>query len=79
MDEFLFVGTTQLNTEVYISELSAQTLMESGFMGDRSGLYLYEVSDEPDSAGIRVLARVPDAGAGYRLLDLLGVRLKEAA
>lgn len=74
MDEFLFVGTTQLNTEVYLSELSSETLRENGLAGDRSALYLYEEVRDSASVGIRVLASVPDLGAAYRLLDFLGVR-----
>jgi hypothetical protein len=74
MDEFLIVGTTQLDTSVYMSELSAETLADNGLSGDRSGLYLYETSDDPASKGIRVLATVPNPEAAYRILDLLGVR-----
>jgi hypothetical protein len=75
MDEFLIVGVSQLETPIYMSELSAQTLRDNGLEGDHTGLYLYEASDEPASRGIRVLAAVPNADAAYRLLDLMGVRL----
>jgi len=74
MDDFLIVGSTQLNTPVYMSELSAETLKDNGLEGDRAGLYLYEASDDPSSVGIRVLATVPNADAAYRLLDLMGIR-----
>lgn len=79
MDEFLFVGTTQTNTEVYMSELSSETLRENGLLSDQSALYLYEEVTDPNASGIRVLASVPDLGAAYRLLDLLGVRQVGAA
>jgi hypothetical protein len=79
MDEFLFVGTTQTNTEVYMSELSAETLRENGLAGDRSALYLYEEVQDAAATGIRVLASVPDIGAAYRLLDFLGVKTPRAA
>lgn len=49
--------------------------MENGIAG-RGGLYLYEECQEGAAAGIRVLAEVPDVGAAYRILDLMG--LKEA-
>ena len=79
MDELLFVGTTQANTEVYLSELSSETLRENGLSGDRGGLYLYEEVRDAASTGIRVLASVPDLGAAYRLLDFLGVQQSVAA
>jgi len=74
MDELLIEGITQLQTTIYMSELSARTLEENGLAGDRSGLYLYEVSEDPASKGIRVLAAVPNAETAYRILDLMGVR-----
>ena len=74
MDEILIVGVSQLETPIYMSELSARTLRDNGLEGDHTGLYLYETSDEPASQGIRVLASVPNADAAYRILDLLGVR-----
>ena len=73
MDEFLFVGTTQLGTPVYMSELSSETLKDNGLEGDSSGLYLYEASEMPGSVGIRVLAAVPNSDAAYRILDILGL------
>lgn len=73
MDDLLIVGTTQDQTNVYLSELSSFTLSENGIAG-RGGLYLYEESEDAKSAGIRVLAEVPDVGAGYRLMDLMGVK-----
>jgi hypothetical protein len=73
MDEFLIVGTTQMQTNIYMSGLSIDTLMENGIHDRPAGLYLYEVSEELISEGIRVLAHVTDAGAAYRLLDLMGV------
>lgn len=47
--------------------------MENGIAG-RGGLYLYEECQEGASAGIRVLAEVPDMGAAYRILDLMGLK-----
>jgi hypothetical protein len=79
MDDFLFVGTTQQNTEVYLSELSAETLRENGLNSDRGALHLYEEVLDAAASGIRVLATVPDIGAAYRLLDFLGVRQSTAA
>lgn len=79
MDEFLFVGTTQVDTEVYMSELSSETLRENGLSGDRAALYLYEEVTDAASSGIRVLASVPDLGAAYRLLDFLGVKQGQPA
>lgn len=73
MDDLLIVGTTQNDTRVYLSELSSFTLNENGIAG-RGGLYLYEECQDAASAGIRVLAGVPDVGAAYRILDLMGVR-----
>ncbi|MDB5451697.1 MAG: hypothetical protein JWO33_275 [Caulobacteraceae bacterium] len=74
MEEFLIVGTTHLDTPVYMSELSSQTLHDNGLYGERAGLYLYEANDDLRSRGIRVLASVPDTDAAYRLLDLMGIR-----
>jgi hypothetical protein len=74
MDEFLIVGRTQLDTPVYMSELSAQTLRDNGLQAPSGGLYLYEASEDPADGGIRVLASVSDADAAYRLLDLMGVK-----
>ena len=74
MDDFLIVGTTRINTPIYMSELSRETLADNGLHNDHSGLYLYESCDEPASQGIRVLATVPNEDAAYRLLDLMGVR-----
>ena len=74
MDDFLFAGTTQANTQVYMSELSSETLRENGLSGERAALYLYEEVHGAAESGIRVLASVTDLGAAYRLLDFLGVR-----
>jgi hypothetical protein len=74
MEEFLIVGTTHLDTPVYLSELSSQTLRDNGMQGDRAPLYLYEASGEESGTGIRVLAAVPDTDAAFRLVDLLGLR-----
>ena len=74
MDEFLFVGTTRANTEVYMSELSKENLIENGISGDTGSLYLYEEVQGAADNGIRVLASVPDLGAAHRLLDFLGVQ-----
>ena len=72
MEDLVIVGTTQAETPIYLSELSAATLNENGIEG-RGGLYLYEECDDPATIGIRVLAEVPDVGAAYRLLDLMGM------
>lgn len=79
MDDFLFVGTTRTDTQVYVSELSSETLRENGMGDDRSPLFLYEEVTDAASSGIRVLASLPDLGAAFRLLDFLGVRQAEAA
>lgn len=73
MEDLLIVGTTQNDTQVYLSELSSFTLDENGITA-RGGLYLYEECHEASAVGIRVLAGVPDVGAAYRLLDLMGVK-----
>lgn len=78
MDDFLAVGTTPNGSQIYLSELSKRTLEENGLRGDVSGLYLYEADDNPRSFGIRVLASVPCLDAGFRMLDLLGLRLTPA-
>lgn len=72
MDDLLIVGTTRNDTHVYLSELSALTLSENGMI-PRGGLYLYEECTGGSDAGIRVLAEVPDVGAAYRILDLMGM------
>ncbi len=74
MDEYLIVGTTQLDTPIYMSELSSRTLRDNGLHGASGGLYLYEASEDPAAGGIRVHASVADPDAAYRLLDLMGVR-----
>lgn len=73
MDDFLVVGTTKNNTQFYVSELSAQTLRDNG-ISSGSGLYLYEVSDDPGTFGIRVLASLPNEKSAYRMLDILGAK-----
>lgn len=73
MEDLFIVGTTQNDTLVYLSELSSFALMENGIAG-RGGLYLYEECQEGAAAGIRVLAEVPDVGAAYRILDLMGLK-----
>jgi hypothetical protein len=70
MNEFLIVGVTQSNTQLYVSELSSYTLKKNSLVGEGPGLYLYEESDEPGE--IRVLAKVPNIDAAYRILDILG-------
>jgi hypothetical protein len=73
MDEFLIVGTTQLGTPIYMSELSRQTLKDNGLDSASGGLFLYEASDMAGSVGIRVLAEVANEDAAYRLLEMLRV------
>ena len=78
MDEFLAVGATPNGDHIYISELSRQTLVENGLRDDTGGLYIYEATDDPNGFGIRVLASVPCLEAGFRMLDLMGLRLTPA-
>lgn len=78
MDEFLAVGATPNGEQIYLSELSRQTLVENGLRDDTGGLYLYEATDDPKGFGIRVLASVPCLEAGFRMLDLMGLRLTAA-
>ena len=78
MDEFLAVGATPSGEQIYLSELSRQTLAENGMFSDTSGLYLYEADSDPTGFGIRVLASVPCLEAGFRMLDLMGLRLTPA-
>ena len=74
MDDFLIVRTTQNDTQIYMSELSAQTLRDNGISSDRAGLYLYEISDNPGTMGIRVLASIPNEDSAYRMLDILSAK-----
>jgi len=78
MDEFLVVGTTPTGTQVYLSELSKRTLADNGLSEDRSGLYLYEASEEASGSGIRVLASLPCLESAYRMIEVLGLRLSPA-
>lgn len=75
MDEFLAMGTTSSGVEIYLSELSRKTLSDNGLDSKLGGLYLYEAVDRPDSFGIRVLASVPCMESGYRMMDILGLRI----
>lgn len=77
MEDLVIVGTTQARTQIYLSELSSTILNENGIEG-RGGLYLYEEVEDISTNGIRVLAEVPDVGAAYRLLDLMGVTAAQA-
>lgn len=78
MDEFLVVGTTPTGTQVYLSELSKRTLADNGLGEDRSGLYLYEASEEASGSGIRVLASLPCLESAYRMIEVLGLRISPA-
>lgn len=78
MDDFLAVGETPCGDQIFLSELSKKTLAENGFDGDIGGLYLYEAADIPGSFGIRVLASVPCLDAGFRMMDILGLRIATA-
>lgn len=78
MDEFLAVGITPSGHQIYLSELSGRTLAENGMKNDSTGLYIYEVSDDARACGIRVLASVPCLESGFRMLDILGLRLTPA-
>lgn len=66
MDYALAITTTESDTQIFVSELSAETLRDNGIQ-PRPGLYLYEVSD---AFGIRVLASLPDEDSAYRMLDI---------
>jgi hypothetical protein len=74
MDEILAVGYGPSGQSIYLSELSTVALAENGLDGQTGGLYLYEAADVPGSFGIRVLASVPGMDAGYRMMDILGLR-----
>ena len=74
MDEFLAVGMTPTGQEIFLSELSRTTLADNGLPENGGGLYLYEADDMPGSFGIRVLASVPCLDAGFRMMDILGLR-----
>lgn len=78
MDEFLAVGATPNGDQVYISELSRQTLIDNGLPPENGGLYLYEAASDVGGLGIRVLATVPCIEAGFRMLDLMGMKLSPA-
>ena len=69
------MGTAQSGEKVYLSELSGKTLEDNGLSRDSGGLYLYEACDTAASFGIRVLASVTSEDAGYRMMDLLGLRI----
>lgn len=71
MDELIVVGEANDGTTFYVSELSSFTLEENGVSGPSDGLYLYEECRDLEASGIRVLAKVPDIGAAYRLFDML--------
>ncbi|WP_395542711.1 hypothetical protein [Neotabrizicola sp. sgz301269] len=71
MDDLVVVGRAQDGTRFYMSELSSQTLHENGLPGPPDGLYLYEECTDQTSPGIRVLAKVPDIGAAYRILEMM--------
>lgn len=58
-----------------MSELSGKTLADNGLMNSSGGLFLYEACETANSFGIRVLASVPTPDAGYRMMDLLGLRV----
>lgn len=75
MDEFLAVGIAPNGVSIYLSELSEKTLEDNGLLNTAGGLYLYEACDAANSFGIRVLASVPTCDAGYRMMDLLRLKL----
>jgi hypothetical protein len=74
MDDIFLVGTTEAGSELYVSELSRQTLEDNGMQAESACLYLYETDDEPSGSGIRVLASLPTMDSVYRLVDLFGMR-----
>jgi hypothetical protein len=78
MDDIFFVGTTEAGSELYVSELSRQTLEDNGMQAESACLYLYETDNEPSGSGIRVLASLPTMDSVYRLVDLFGMRLAAA-
>lgn len=78
MDDLLHLGTTDRGTQLYVSELSRQTLADNGLANESRGLYLYETDDKCDGHGIRVLASLLCADAAYRMIDLFQLRLLPA-
>lgn len=74
MDDIFLVGTTETGSELYVSELSKQTLVDNGVQVESACLYLYETDNDPTGSGIRVLAAMPTMDSVYRLVDLFGMR-----
>ena len=74
MDDIFLVGTTESGSEIYVSELSSQTLADNDMKIESSGLYLYETDNQPSGSGIRVLASLPSMESVYRIVDLFGLR-----
>jgi hypothetical protein len=74
MDDIFLVGTTEAGSELYVSELSRQTLEDNGMQAESACLYLYETDNEPSGSGIRVLASLPTMDSVYRFVDLFGMR-----
>lgn len=68
------MGLAPGGQHIYLSELSNKTLIDNGLTNENGGLYLYETDDEPGSFGIRVLASVPCSDAGFRMMDVLGLK-----
>jgi hypothetical protein len=75
MDELLLLGTTEKGTQLYVSELSGQTLVDNGLSRESNGLYLYETDDKSTGYGIQVLASLPSIDSAYRMIDLFRLRL----
>lgn len=78
MDDLLHLGTTEKGTQLYVSELSRQTLADNGLANESHGLYLYEADDKSGGHGIRVLAALLCADSAYRMIDLFQLRLLPA-
>ena len=74
MDDIFLVGTTRNGSDLYVSELSNQTLADNGMKAESACLYLYETDNEPHGSGIRVLASLPTMDSVYRLVDIFGLR-----
>ena len=78
MDDIFLVGTTETGSELYVSELSIQTLADNGIEPELTNLYLYETDNQPLGSGIRVLASLPSMESVYRMVDLFGLRQRSS-
>lgn len=69
MEDALLIAKLDNEVGLYVSELSTATLLENGIAAS-SGLFLYEAIDRIAASGIRVLARVADAEAAHRIVQV---------